>query len=75
MAFNTMTQALKESRFQMQADMAQLLQVAELKSGHLNIMAPDIRTPHGAIIWFANILLEIPLADYQPNFARTIQRG
>ncbi|MBF0549511.1 MAG: response regulator [Deltaproteobacteria bacterium] len=74
-AFNTMTQALKESRFQMQADMEQLQQVAELKTRYLNIMAHDIRTPIGAIIGFANILLEGQLADDQRNFARIIKRS
>ncbi|RUM47158.1 MAG: hypothetical protein DSY80_01160, partial [Desulfocapsa sp.] len=74
-AFNTMTSTLKESQEQLNHELEQFKQLAELKNNYLNIMAHDIRTPIGAIIGFADILLEQELTEQNSEYVETIKRS
>ncbi|KPA12678.1 diguanylate cyclase (GGDEF) domain-containing protein, partial [Candidatus Magnetomorum sp. HK-1] len=74
-AFNTMTNALKESQEQLTLEVENFKNLAELKNNYLNIMAHDIRTPIGAVMGFADILLETELADQAKGYVQTIKRN
>ena len=74
-AFNTMTNALKESQDQLIHEVEKFKQLAELKDNYLNIMAHDIRTPIGAVIGFSDILLESNLPDQTREYVETIKRN
>jgi signal transduction histidine kinase/CheY-like chemotaxis protein len=74
-AFNTMTNALKESQDQLLFEIEKFKQLAELKNNYLNIMAHDIRTPIGAVLGFADILLENEHTDQTRDYLETIHRN
>jgi len=74
-AFNTMTNALKESQDQLLFEIEKFKQLAELKNNYLNIMAHDIRTPIGAVLGFADILLENEQPDQTRDYLETIHRN
>jgi len=74
-AFNTMTNALKESQDQLVFEIEKFKQLAELKNNYLNIMAHDIRTPIGAILGFSDILLENEHSDQTREYIETIKRN
>lgn len=74
-AFNTMTNALKESQDQLIYEIEKFKQLAELKNNYLNIMAHDIRTPIGAILGFSDILLENKHSDQTREYIETIKRN
>ncbi|MBF0451666.1 MAG: response regulator [Candidatus Magnetomorum sp.] len=74
-AFNTMTNALKESQEQLMLEVDKFKQLAELKNNYLNIMAHDIRTPIGAVMGFSDILLENELPDQAREYILTIKRN
>lgn len=74
-AFNTMTNALKESQDQLLFEIEKFKQLAELKNNYLNIMAHDIRTPIGAVLGFSDILLESSHADQTREYIETIKRN
>jgi signal transduction histidine kinase/DNA-binding response OmpR family regulator len=74
-AFNTMTNALKESQDQLLFEIEKFKQLAELKNNYLNIMAHDIRTPIGAVLGFSDILLENEHSDQTRDYLKTIRRN
>jgi len=74
-AFNTMTDALKESQDQLLFEIEKFKQLADLKNNYLNVMAHDIRTPIGAILGFSDILLESEHSDQTKEYLETIRRN
>ena len=74
-AFNTMTNALKESQDQLIVEIEKFKNLAELKNNYLNIMAHDIRTPIGAVLGFSDILLENDHTDQTREYIETIKRN
>jgi signal transduction histidine kinase/CheY-like chemotaxis protein len=74
-AFNTMTNALKESQDQLLLEIEKFKQLAELKNNYLNVMAHDIRTPIGAVLGFSDILLENEHPDQTREYLETIRRN
>jgi len=74
-AFNTMTNALKESQDQLILEVEKFKHLAELKNNYLNIMAHDIRTPIGAVMGFSDILLENEMSDQNREYVETIKRN
>jgi len=74
-AFNIMVSSLREARIQLMAEIDQYKQLAELKNNYLSVMAHDIRTPIGAVIGFADILLERDLGDEERKYIRIIRRN
>ncbi len=74
-SFNSMVEALEEVRSQLLSEMEQFKQLAELKNHYLNVMAHDIRTPIGAVIGFADILLEGNLNDEERKHVQVIRRN
>ena len=74
-AFNTMVSALDENRAQLLSDVDKFKDMAEQQKQYLNIMAHDIRTPIGAIIGFANILLERDIDQKTREILQTIKRN
>lgn len=74
-AFNTMTNALKESQDQLMVEIDKFKNLAELKNNYLNIMAHDIRTPIGAVLGFSDILLEGDHSNQTREYIETIKRN
>ncbi|MDM8526127.1 response regulator [Desulfococcaceae bacterium HSG8] len=74
-SFNSMTEALKEARSQLLSETERFKSLADLKTHYLNVMAHDIRTPVGAVIGFADILLEGNLDDDEKKHVQIIKRS
>ncbi len=74
-SFNSMTESLKEARSQLLSEIEKFRQLAEIKEHYLNVMAHDIRTPVGAVLGFADILLEKNLGDEERRHVRVIRRN
>jgi len=74
-SFNSMTESLKEARSQLLSEIEKFRQLAEIKEHYLNVMAHDIRTPVGAVLGFADILLEKNLGDEERKHVRVIRRN
>ncbi len=74
-AFNSMVDALRESRSQLLAEAERYKNLAELKNHYLNVMAHDIRTPIGAILGFADILLDGEVAGKTRQRIEIIRRN
>jgi hypothetical protein len=74
-AFNTMTNALKESQDQLLLEVEKFKHLAELKNNYLNVMVHDIRTPIGAVMGFSDILLENDLPEHSQEYIQTIKRN
>ena len=75
MAFNSMTDSLKEARSQLMSEIARFKELAEIKEKYLNVMAHDIRTPIGAVIGFSEILLEEELGEKARKYVEIIRRN
>ncbi len=74
-SFNAMVDALRESREQLLADAERYKTIAELKNHYLNVMAHDIRTPIGAILGFADILLDGQIEGQDRKYVEIIRRN
>jgi len=74
-AFNSMVDSLKEARSQLLSEIDRFKQLADLKDHYLHVMAHDIRTPIGAVIGFADILLEEKLNDKERKYVHIIKRN
>jgi len=74
-AFNSMVESLKEARSQLVSEMEQFRHLAEVKNHYLNVMAHDIRTPIGAVLGFADILLDGNLSEEAGKHVRVIKRN
>ncbi len=74
-AFNSMVDSLKEARSQLLSEIDRFKQLADLKDHYLHVMAHDIRTPIGAVIGFADILLEGNLNDKEKKYVHIIRRN
>jgi two-component system, sensor histidine kinase and response regulator len=74
-SFNAMVEALAESRNQLLAEGERYRKLADLRNHYLNVMAHDIRTPVGAILGFADILLEGNVGPKEKKHLRIIKRN
>jgi len=74
-AFNSMVNSLKEARSQLLSEIDRFKQLADLKDHYLHVMAHDIRTPIGAVIGFADILLDGKLNDKERKYVQIIRRN
>lgn len=74
-AFNSMVDSLKEARSQLLSEIERFKDLAEIKDRYLNVMAHDIRTPIGAVIGFADILLDGNLGSEDRRHAQIIRRN
>jgi|GEM_PF-840320 signal transduction histidine kinase/DNA-binding response OmpR family regulator len=74
-AFNSMVESLKEARSQLVSEMEQFKRLAEVKNHYLNVMAHDIRTPIGAVLGFADILLDGNLSEEAGKHVQVIKRN
>lgn len=74
-SFNSMVASLDEARSQLVAQAQVAEQLAETKTRYLNIMAHDIRTPIGAVIGVADILLDGELNADQRKHVEIIRRN
>lgn len=74
-SFNAMVEALKETQNRLVAEAERHKSLAELKNHYLNVMAHDIRTPIGAILGFADILLDGDLDPKSRKHIKIIRRN
>jgi signal transduction histidine kinase/CheY-like chemotaxis protein len=74
-AFNSMVDSLKQARSQLLSEIERFKHLAEIKDRYLNVMAHDIRTPIGAVIGFADILLDGDLSGEDRRYAQIIRRN
>lgn len=74
-AFNAMVKALEEAQSQLLSRAEHFKNLAEIKDRYLSIMAHDIRTPLGAILGFADILLEGKLGAAERQQVEVIRRN
>ena len=74
-SFNAMVEALAESRAQLLAEGERYRKLADIRNHYLNVMAHDIRTPVGAILGFADIILDGNVGVKEKKHLQIIKRN